>query len=79
MAHWTYQVNPRNFQMDEMLRYFRFNSRISRSALGTNPILKSCPFASWYRGTMRRMTERQASELGRLAGEWAPKESKEQS
>jgi hypothetical protein len=150
MAYWTYQVDPRNFQMEEMLIVFRehgelhgkdiafqprdgekkiakddlvflcetaakrnpgvlgkarvttppkdiegpewqkkfwigkasdrrdlprvgmeivrvFNSRIPRSALSENPCLRDHPFAKGYRGTMRIMTEGEASELDRLA------------
>src|ERR1035437_10247551 len=150
MAYWTYQVNPRNFKMEEMLRDFRdhgerenviafqprdrekkistgdlvflcetaakrnpgvlgkarvtgpptkdvegpewqqkfwvgkesdlkdlprvpmkiekvFNSRIPRSELRENPCFSGHPFAKGYRGTMREMTEIQASELDHLA------------
>jgi len=150
MAYWTYQVDPLNFQMEEMLRFYLthgelhgkdiafqprdgekkiaigdlvflcetaakrnpgvlgkarvttlpkdiespawqekfwvgresdlkdlprvgmeivrvFDSRISRSALSKNLSLRSHPFATGYQGTMRKMTERQASELDQMA------------
>jgi hypothetical protein len=44
-----------------------FKSRISRSELRENPRLKNLPFAKGYQGTMREVTDIQASELDRLA------------